>query len=424
MGIVSLGIQVTQSLKSYYRQFQDHYANISSILASLENLANILQLVEDRGKNRQFQPREAALITQIESTIAECQANINSLAQEASKFQKTRSHGFAGVFSTTRHGSFYRKLFRRVAYPLREATLTKLGNDIDTLVGRLSLALDLLRQETLDRVEGGVTDIRTTQVASEIREWLQAPDAAVEFHQASGKRHPTSGNWLIQGDQFGSWFTRPSSFLWLHGIAGSGKSVLCSTAIHHTQASTKTKRDVGVAYFFFTFSDTKKQDKRAMILGLIIQLANQLAGTDTALQQLYRRSEMSSPSDVELVECLRQLVGSFRHAYVFLDAIDEIPQSEHRSHVLDTIAVMRSWPSDTDISKSQLHILVTSRDEPDIRRALHPDAECAISMDVPQVSEDIAFFISQELESNPHRAHLKPFQARIQQELTRQANGV
>jgi hypothetical protein len=48
-------------------------------------------------------------------------------------------------------------------------------------------------------------------------------------HQAiTSLREATTGDWFLKGDDFGSWKCTPSSILWLHGIAGCGKSVLWS----------------------------------------------------------------------------------------------------------------------------------------------------------------------------------------------------
>lgn len=47
-----------------------------------------------------------------------------------------------------------------------------------------------------------------------------------DHQQAKQKRVGKTGQWFLGSDQFQSWLLEPNSFLWLHGIAGCGKTVL------------------------------------------------------------------------------------------------------------------------------------------------------------------------------------------------------
>ena len=54
--------------------------------------------------------------------------------------------------------------------------------------------------------------------------------------------------------------------MWLNGFAGSGKSVLCSTAIQFALRYRKSDPKVGIAFFYFTFNDESKQE--ALLAGI------------------------------------------------------------------------------------------------------------------------------------------------------------
>ncbi len=56
--------------------------------------------------------------------------------------------------------------------------------------------------------------------------------------------------------------------MWLNGFAGSGKSVLCSTAIQFALRHRRSDPNVGIAFFYFTFNDESKQDVSAMLRAL------------------------------------------------------------------------------------------------------------------------------------------------------------
>jgi hypothetical protein len=51
-----------------------------------------------------------------------------------------------------------------------------------------------------------------------IHGWLSAPDPSSNHDAACEKRQPNTGSWFIDGEAFAEWKSKPSSFLWLHGI--------------------------------------------------------------------------------------------------------------------------------------------------------------------------------------------------------------
>jgi hypothetical protein len=64
----------------------------------------------------------------------------------------------------------------------------------------------------------------------------------------------------------------------------------------------------------------------------------------------------------------------FDDVYIILDALDESPRDKHRGNMLQALVDLREW------SEPGLHLLVTSRDEPDIRDHLEPSLDDIVSM--------------------------------------------
>lgn len=129
-------------------------------------------------------------------------------------------------------------------------------------------------QTELSQVRTVLHETRTDQVLAIIREWLKAPNMAINHNATIAKQHCATGMWFIKGDAFQRWLTDPNSFLWLNGFAGCVKSVLCSTAIQHTVRRRRDNpADVGIAFFFFTFDDESKRDCSAMLRELLLQLS-------------------------------------------------------------------------------------------------------------------------------------------------------
>jgi hypothetical protein len=85
--------------------------------------------------------------------------------------------------------------------------------------------------------------------------------------------------------------------------------------------------------------------------------------------------------------------------------------------VLEALTYLRSQ------ALRRLHILVTSRDEVDIRESLHPSSFEDITMKNEEVDEDIAAFISGHLEQSPALRKWSAHHSRIEEALTARAAG-
>lgn len=60
----------------------------------------------------------------------------------------------------------------------------------------------------------------------ELFQWLSITDSSVDHDNARIKHEPETGNWFIHGVEYLQWKQTPGSFLWVHGIPGSGKTIL------------------------------------------------------------------------------------------------------------------------------------------------------------------------------------------------------
>ncbi|RYP57562.1 hypothetical protein DL770_010640 [Monosporascus sp. CRB-9-2] len=416
VGIISLGLQVTQYLFDYYTAVNDLHSNITHTTQKLEQLLGLLEALRHQIDGRKYRADEQHLLKKIESPIQQCEECIQELNDEAGKFKQKSAGNVLSAAKVTA---------RRVAYPFRQSTLQKLDEDIDELVGQLSLALQLLQQKDIGCVQNDIEDVkallnlvRTSQVSSTICEWLKAPDATINFNEASKKKHPGTGLWFVRGPHFTSWLEKPNSFLWLVGFAGCGKSVLCSTAIQHTFRYRRSNPRIAIAFFFFTFNDNDKQDTSAMLRALVLQLSSQLDSQHALLSRLHESYRNATPPDQALLDCLHQLVRAFRDVYIILDALDESPRDKRRDPMLQVLDDLRTW------SEPGLHLLVTSRDEVDIREELHALPEEIISMRNDAIDRDIASFISQHLRDNRRLRKWEEFYDRIESVLTERADGV
>ncbi|KAH6870903.1 ankyrin repeat-containing domain protein, partial [Thelonectria olida] len=413
VGVISLGITVAQGLFDYYAAFQGQKSDVAYTTKKLSRLLELLESLRQQLERRQSQADDRGILTSMEYCMGDCKELIRDLEAELNKFNQAPHQGtMAGL----------RAAGRRIAYPFRQSTLQKLDEDVDDFVSCLSLAMQLLQQSDICRVQDDIEDTkalldltRATQVSSGIREWLKAPDATIGFNEAVKKKHPGTGLWFVKGPAFTAWLEKPGSFLWLVGFAGCGKSVLCSTAIQFAFRHRRANPRIGIAFFFFTFNDQSKQDASAMLRALVLQLSSQLDDNRSLVSRLYCNG---SPPDLALMYCLHQLVRAFKDVYIVLDALDESPRDKHREAMLQYLAELRAW------SEPGLHLIVSSRDEVDIREELGALPEETIMMKNDSVDRDIASFISEHLHNNRRLRKWDEHRARIETALTTRAQGV
>ena len=403
-GLLSLGIQVVQSLVDFYTLYKHQDSALAETIEKLDSLLVILESLEKALSNRKFKVDERSLIKKIETSIKNCDELIHELQAECQKFNKSTWH--------------------RAVYPFRQSILQKLDDDIGEIRGNLSLAVEVLQlkdnkkiQDTIANVELLLDLLRNNQISENIRQWLQAPDATVNHHAACARKHFGTGAWLVQSPTFQAWLTEKNSFLWLNGFAGSGKSILSSTAIQFTFRHRRSDPSIGIAFFYFTFNDESKQDESAMLRALLLQLSSQFRDGHSDLARLHDSYKPGLPPLFVLADYLRRLIQKFQHVYIILDALDEIPPSRAREDVLDRIEKIQNW------SFSGLHLLVTSRDLPDIRNSLNFSLDQDVKMRNAGIDKDIENFIFSRLHEDQRLRKWLPYRSKIEDTLAERAQG-
>jgi hypothetical protein len=167
-----------------------------------------------------------------------------------------------------------------------------------------------------------------------------------------------------------------------------------------------TLRNAGqafMAYFYFDFKDTDKQNRRSLLLSLVSQLS---ARSDICCDMLYRvylthDSGAHKPTDDVLIQNLKEALtfSNYSPIYIIMDALDECPNTfglpSPRELVLDLVKEL------VGLSLPNLHICVTSRPEIDIRTALEPLTSRQVSLhDQIGQKKDIIAYVSSVVRSD------------------------
>lgn len=419
-GLVSLGLQTTEYLYKFYSAYKDRDEDLSKTTRRLGDLLQSLNVIDDVLQKRTWRPDEKTTLQSLENAIQQSEDVIQDLREEVKKLQKE---------PTTNVTTAMKTVGRRAAYPFRKGTLAKLDEDVGAFNENLNMALQALHlkehqntQRDIEEVRDLIKSVQAQHLTTGVRQWLKAPDATIEYNIACTKRHARTGQWLVQGPIFATWLQRDNSFLWLYGFAGCGKSVLCSTAVQYAFRQQCSVSGSATAFFFFTFNDESKRDASAFLRALLLQLSGPIPGVGAELQRLQDSYPNGTPPVPILMEYLRGAITRSSHVYILLDALDECPIATARQDVLTTIHTMRQW------SLPGLHLLVTSRDLPDIRDHLHlhgpVNNEEFVALNSDNMQQDIQGYVAYQVDHDPHLRRWGDHREKIKEHLAQRAKGV
>jgi hypothetical protein len=137
-----------------------------------------------------------------------------------------------------------------------------------------------------------------------------------------------------------------------------------------------------LAYFYFDFKDTAKQDFHALLSSLLVQLSDQsdiFCGTLSSLYAAHKQGT-EQPTDDSLAGCLKDMLKTMGEVptYLIIDALDECPNDlgipSPRERVLKLVKEL------VRLHCLNLRLFVTSRPEFDIRTTLGALATQQVSL--------------------------------------------
>jgi ankyrin repeat domain-containing protein 50 len=255
----------------------------------------------------------------------------------------------------------------------------------DNSVKLVNLSDEIKRQE----IEGKQKEIDNKR--REIINWLWPCDPSTNHSAAQAKHEPGTGSWFIESKDFTDWKENNIRSLWLQGIPGAGKTILCSTIIHQIGAFCSTQDGYAYAYFYFDFNDRQKQIVDSFLRSAIIQLFTRRSEIPDDLLSMYRQSHGSQLGREALIGILLSLFKFSPRSYILIDALDEC------SDRIDAVNVLRRLINTSD----SVSLLVTSRKEQDIISVLQPHIDVVLPIQNAKVNVDVAIHVRQCLDNDP-----------------------
>ncbi|KAH9037520.1 hypothetical protein EDB85DRAFT_2142480 [Lactarius pseudohatsudake] len=235
----------------------------------------------------------------------------------------------------------------------------------------VKLIIDGVRKETtaaLQRIVNTVDDMSRNQLRRDLRNWISPPihPSIITPPVVLITRVPRHGSLEATPSKLGGFMA---------AYSGSGKSILSSVIVRDIEDICNAGF-ASMAYFYFDFKDTAKQDSRALLSSLLIQLSD-------------------PPNDGALTQCLKTMLVALGETpiYLILDAVDECVNTSGMPSPREKVLIFVEEL--VELKLSNLHLCITSRPEIDIRNALEPLAVHRISLhDESGQNADIATYVS------------------------------
>ncbi|TVY25789.1 Ankyrin repeat and KH domain-containing protein mask [Lachnellula hyalina] len=273
-------------------------------------------------------------------------------------------------------------------------------------------------------IDQGITQLRHDLAASRVDDqrdkiikWLSCTDPSSNHFAACKKHQPTTGEWFTKGSNIKEWMETQNSLLWLYGIPRDPMLTIYSgmwedypekfAAYYGAFSSTIIeqmklhcdKPDSALAYFYFDFSDSEKQKLSNLLSSLLAQLCSKAACLPEQMTEWYKKcgNGQHRASVKELSDALSIMMSEFDdQVFLVIDALDEFARIGERDELLTLLEDIHSW------SLPKVHLIVTSRPEPDIDAVLMPLSKPeAISVQGSQVQSDISLHIRSQLAEDP-----------------------
>ncbi|KAF7984303.1 hypothetical protein HWV62_15275 [Athelia sp. TMB] len=230
---------------------------------------------------------------------------------------------------------------------------------------------------------------------AKVHSWLAATDVSQNYSAARSKHQAGTGSWFLEDKLYSEWKENPKNILCIYGNPGCGKTILCSSIIEEVKVLCESSPLASYAYFFF---DSRNSDQgllryEKLVRSFLSQAASRCGGLPTVLRDLYYKhgSGRENPCLADLWETLRLIVEGFDHFYAIIDSLDECG---------DRIELMQMLRSLDKCNEDRLHILLTSRPEPDIVDFLAPIPRVyPVQMQSSLVNSDIGAYLDDQLAS-------------------------
>ncbi|KAK3372615.1 ankyrin repeat-containing domain protein [Podospora didyma] len=427
-GLVQLSAVVFQGLRRYARDVKDAKQRATELEKEVMDLSGILHKLSLLAADMEGHWTSSTFKAH---GLHACRTTLRSIDRCISK-----------ATSDFESGRKRDVIFRSLTWPFSKHETQELLDDLARHKTDIGLALsadtmDALLQ-CLSKQSGLATDVKDVKTAIQQRfeadEGLRSDEKRGKIIKFFSKINPLpylrtalslrqamTGLWLLDHPVFREWMATRHSKLWLKGIPGSGKTVLCGATIEHVLEATAADETVAVAFFFCDYRRPETQNLATILSSIAAQLALRSDGAFDLLQAAYHECHPKSglersPEPKRLCQMIQTMSKEFQAVYIVVDGIDECGIAMH-----DVANSMRI----TADQCRQISMALFSRDEEDIREALAIGFE---SIEIAAHTEDLELYVGAQMAQKRQLKNLAmtspALNTEIRQSLIHGANGM
>ncbi|KAI8686537.1 NACHT domain-containing protein [Fusarium keratoplasticum] len=258
-------------------------------------------------------------------------------------------------------------------------------------IERLSISLNTKMDESCGKLDA----LATAQLSMpNSQHFTSLNDIDNESSHQSG-----TSEWLQNGQDFQEWSKDKNSILWLTGPPGSGKTIMIHIIESMTYHSPDDAYEPVHAFVYCNFRNPDTQDLVNIMGAILGQICTQMRHFPQELQSSFQKGTeqgWGQPPTVEMISKVIKLLSTERRAYLFIDGIDEVEDPKTLAEILVSL------PD----SSSRINVLVSSRNDVAIQRALSNVRRVSLEHHVPEIDQDIERYVAKRLSGDQDLAWL------------------
>ncbi|TGJ84975.1 hypothetical protein E0Z10_g3807 [Xylaria hypoxylon] len=401
----------------------------SEYVEAFEKIVNAYSQIADSLKRFEFLNSAYGSDKDFQQTLAAFYSDILEFHQHAYKF--ITRNGWKLLFVTS-WGRFQRRSDDTLENLKRHERLVDKEANARNIAEARQMRQEIRnwRQENLERIERLEKDEASKQFHS-ITSWLKVDDSEQQHIYDSlhseGQSYPGTCTCALKNKSVQLFLQRKPApqVLWLHGVAGSGKSVLSAELINFAESAGHD-----VIKFFCSRSlrsNTYDQIIRSLFMQILRKDSEMIAyvygesvlskapPSSTAIERLFHRALMT----------LLKPTSQDEYIWVFLDGINEC-ESQTQTRIVDLINLMVS--NFTRSNGITCKVFVSSRALEILSKKLRRKDKVSLTEEKPLLSQAIKQYTSQRLQE----LHVKLEQLsltgkeieNIEQSITRKSDGM
>ncbi|KAG6354207.1 hypothetical protein INS49_004811 [Diaporthe citri] len=387
VALVQLSASIYSATSKFYREAKEAKSRIGALATQTRNLSGVLQNLSLLASSPLFDDAGVSALDFRDTYIESC---YNTLYKIKRKLDKAE-----GDFDS---GSQKRIITRSLKWPFASQEtkdlVTELSHHQDVLhlalsaetmsqllqclanTNSIAKSVDILNQK-LDRKRSIDMRAELTAKREEIVRFFLKVNPENKLQDCRSQRQPNTGKWLIERDRtFRNWMGLAGSQIWLSGIPGAGKTILCGTVIEEILQTQSPS--TAVAFFFCDYKYSESQKPINILATLAVQLAKQanvaFETLESYYEELHPHNRIAKPPETKrMIEVVQSMINHYDRVYLAVDGLDECGQN-----VSEAIQTLKQLTQGSEanmalFSRKEHDIIEELSDSPHIEIAAHTE---------------------------------------------------